>query len=1013
MLPYPGAVSSGVGSATLRLSADETQAILSYHYSGLSSPVTAKHIHADQYLNFPTQIIFDIDAATPQLDGTYVWNIAPASPLSSSDIVEIIKEGKAYLNVHTANYGGGEIRGNFTLANGSQNFVAPPPPPTLTDDHANYNAASRFLIQSTFGPSPSDIAAVQSMGYGAWISNQFSLPASHHLTNLYAIISADPTDPYDGNLVFNTWWKQAVTAPDQLRQRVAFALSEIMVVSEAGVLDNNGRALCAYYDTLLDNSFGNVRDLLKAVTLSPTMGLYLDMRGNDKGDIAGGRHANENYAREIQQLFSIGLYRMWPDGSLVMDSQGDLVPTYDQSVIEGFAKVFTGWNYHQANQANGHLPSNFAPAADYINPMVLVPTHHDLGTKQLLDNVVLPQAWGSQADSTSTNFDNYSSQDLEQALDSIFYNQTVGPFICRQLIQRLVTSHPSREYLYRVVQKFNDNGSGVRGDLQAVIRAILLDYDARSSVMLSSPTYGKQREPVLRVTATARAFPPPAPIAGTYLEDGLQYVTNTTSVPHRLNNSDTVWLDFTDGSGQPAPTSQSYNIGTVLSPTSFRITAPGMITGTYAQTTNTTITNMVTTSMVTTNVIMLSVSGHGLLPGNPVYLAFSVAGTYSQTTNTTITNMLNASMETTNIITLNIPGHDLAIGDSVKLHFTSGGASNGNYQVIWENTNNASFAVITGDSNQLSGSCYMAGAAADGVYQVMWTTNNTWFAVTTSDTHTRPTNNCFVPKLIGNSPSGFSQTGTTLTMSPGMVHGLNPGDSVYINFSTGGTDGSYTVVSVPDPTHFTVTAASSVNQTGNSQAIFPLVAPHATRSGNFSIRFNTWNVNATDTGSNPSLAQTPLHSPTVFNFFFPDYKFPGVLAAAGLTTPEFMLTSDTSVMFQMNFLEASLLNAANLNNTNGLSSFSSGDGDMVIDIGPYMTTGFTASAGIPSLVDSLNSLLLAGQLSAGARTAIINYVANSTNFPYTTPTPTYTQMRDRVRAVVHLLICSPDFTIQK
>jgi len=128
MLAYAGAVSSGVGSATLRLSADETQAILSYHYSGLSSPVTAKHVHADQYLNFPSQIIFDIDAATPQPDGSYVWTIAPASPLSSSDIIEIIKEGKAYINVHTANYGGGEIRGNFTLANGSQNFTPPPAP---------------------------------------------------------------------------------------------------------------------------------------------------------------------------------------------------------------------------------------------------------------------------------------------------------------------------------------------------------------------------------------------------------------------------------------------------------------------------------------------------------------------------------------------------------------------------------------------------------------------------------------------------------------------------------------------------------------------------------------------------------------------------------------------------------------------------------------------------------------------------------------------------------------------
>jgi hypothetical protein len=234
---------------------------------------------------------------------------------------------------------------------------------------------------------------------------------------------------------------------------------------------------------------------------------------------------------------------------------------------------------------------------------------------------------------------------------------------------------------------------------------------------------------------------------------------------------------------------------------------------------------------------------------------------------------------------------------------------------------------------------------------------------------------------------------------------------VYVDFVAGGpADGTYTVATVPDSTHFTFTVASSVNQTQNGQILWPLAAPQLVRSGDLNIRWNSWYVGYTDQGGNPSLSQTPLHSPTVFNFFFPDYKFPGPLAAAALTTPEFMLTGDTSVMFQMNFLEAGILN--NTGNTNGLSSFSSGDGDITLDIGPYMTQAYTSSSGVPTLVDTLNSLLLAGQLSAGARTTIINYVANSTNFPYNTP-PTNTQMRDRVRAVVHLLLCSPEFTIQK
>ncbi len=185
--------------------------------------------------------------------------------------------------------------------------------------------------------------------------------------------------------------------------------------------------------------------------------------------------------------------------------------------------------------------------------MVLVPTHHDLNTKLLLDNVVLPPAWGSQADPSSTNFDTYCSQDLELALDSIFNHQNVGPFICRQLIQRLVTSSPSPAYLYRVVQAFNDNGAGVRGDMQAVIRAILLDYEARSPVALAAASFGKQREPLLRVTAAARAFPAPALNGGTYSQTTNQTITVTTASPHRLGTSgDTCFRSPLDAS-PPSP----------------------------------------------------------------------------------------------------------------------------------------------------------------------------------------------------------------------------------------------------------------------------------------------------------------------------------------------------------------------------------------------------------------------------------------------------------------------------
>src|SRR5207244_3112705 len=193
-------------------------------YSGLSSPVTAKHIHVDTYQakNLQGQIVFDIDAATPEPDGSYIWNIVPSGPLSTADLVQIVKQGKSYLNVHTVNNPGGEINGHFTLANGASRFTPPPRPPAWTAD--------------------------------------------------------PPNSSFSGPLTFNTWWKESVTAPDQLRQRVAFAQSEIMVISDQGILADNARALSSYYDLLLKDAFGNFRTLLRDVTLHPAMGLYLDMR---------------------------------------------------------------------------------------------------------------------------------------------------------------------------------------------------------------------------------------------------------------------------------------------------------------------------------------------------------------------------------------------------------------------------------------------------------------------------------------------------------------------------------------------------------------------------------------------------------------------------------------------------------------------------------------------------------------------------------------------------------------
>jgi hypothetical protein len=906
LLALPGVVSDGVGSATLRVNAVGTQATLSFSITNLVGTPTGQSINSDPYLNDPGELIFDISAAKPQANGTYLWNIKATGPLQISDIQQIISEGKAAIVIESTAFANGEIGGHFTLANGSQTFTPPPAPPGWTDDSAEPDAAARFLAQATFGASSNEIATVQSLGYTGWLANQFSIPPTHGLTNVLAHPYSDPTDLYQSPLWFNTWWQNSVTAPDQLRQRVAFALSEIFVVSENGTLQNHADCLASYYDMLLDNAFGNFRTLLENVTLHPAMGLYLGMQGNNAGSIITGLHADENYAREIQQLFSVGLNHLWPDGSLVLNSQDNLVPTYGQNEVMGFASVFTGWNYYQTNQANGRLPSNWYPGANYTNPMVLVPSHHELGTKLVLDNVMLPPAWGNQAIPSTTN-DAYCSQDLESAIDSIFNNQNVGPFICRELIQRLVTSNPSRDYVYRVAQVFNDDGTGVRGNMQAVIQAILLDYEARSPDLIPQPAFGKQREPLVRVTELVRAFPAPPTVSGTYSQTTNQVITITTTSPHLLGTNDIAFLIFTDTSGNAAPTSQGYGV-TITSPTTFTVTALELSTGSYGQ---------------TNGIITAALSGYGLAVGNPVYLVF-----------------------------------------------TTGGASNGLFQVA---------SVI----------------------------DTTHFTVTTTDLVQRA-GSCLLPKL---SVGGYTQTGTNIVVSTTGPHGLIMGNSVYINFTSGSAvDGTYQVTSVSDPTHFTITTTNSANQNENSLMVYSLQSPPLTRSGTVVIQESTWTMSYTDTGTSSSLSQSPLRSPTVFNFFYPGYEFPGVLASAGITTPEFQLTTDSGVAAQMNFIEGGILN--NTGNTNGLSSFTGGNGSIVLDLDPWMTTSYTSDAGIPTLVSNLNTLLAAGQLSAAAQTNIIAYVANTNNFAYST-VPTQTQMRDRVRAVVHLITASPDYIIQK
>ena len=493
--PQGAATSQGSGTATLRLAADGKSAVLAYSYSNLTGPITGMHVHASD-----GSILFDIDAATPQPDGTIIWVFVPVGNFSVADILNMIKAGQTYVNIHTAQYPSGEIKGFFNLSTGGQTAPVPTPPPALPAGTPTAAAAGRFLSQATFGATDALITQVQNQGYDAFLNAQFAAPMSSHLSFVDAAVAALPSPspspsatPNQPTLTMtnDAWWTYAVSGQDQLRQRVAFALSETLVVSiNSAGLGNAPFALPAYYDVLVRDAFGNYRQLLEDVTLNPAMGAYLNMLQNDKANASRGTLPNENYARELMQLFSIGLYDLNLDGSLTLSSTGFPIPTYGQSEILGTAAVLTGWTYAQPGVTNPVFRPGFPQ--DWRDPMINIPTRHQTTAKTILNGVVIPS-------------DQTAAQDLRVTLDTIFNHPNVGPFICRQLIQRLVTSNPSPGYVYRVSSVFNDNGQGVRGDLKAVVRAILMDYDARVGFVTAQGA-GHEREPVVRVTNLLRAF---------------------------------------------------------------------------------------------------------------------------------------------------------------------------------------------------------------------------------------------------------------------------------------------------------------------------------------------------------------------------------------------------------------------------------------------------------------------------------------------------------------------------
>jgi uncharacterized protein (DUF1800 family) len=954
LTPQAGAVTNAYGSCTLRLSPDKTTAYVTPTFTGLGSDFFAMHVHDDR-LPPTSNIVFDLDEPDVEVlaDGSHVWHITGVGTLSAEEIADGIAQ-HAFLNVHSVQYMSGEIKGYFKPLDGSSTYTPPPAPPDWTvqaeASHTNATAATRFLQQTTFGATATEIAAVQgASSYSAWIDAEFEKPVTKHLPYVeqYRTVTNPNNPTYPGTLTFNSWWKNSIEADDQLRQRVAFALSEIMVVSENGPLDDRANALSDYYDMLLDHSFGNARDLLEAVTLHPAMGRYLDMLRNDKPSLTSGRIPNENYAREILQLFSLGLNRMHPDGSLILNSHGLPIPVYGQEEIIGFAHVFTGWEYGYT----GDYKTSFNASSNWIEPMREVPARHFTGTKRLLNNIVLPglpvvngtplDPYGnpSSAVRDDPSFQALARAELDQLHDQLFEHPNMGPFLCRQLIQRLVTSTPSRGYIHRVVSKFNDNGSGVRGDMKAVIKAILLDYEARSLVAAAAPGYGKQREPVVRVTQFVRAFKPSNNFAGLYTQDGGLITVNTAPTVHRLSNAQKVLLGFSGPSAKS--TDGDYSVSSAIPPTanSFTVRTRDIHRSTWAQ-----------------------------------------AG---------------------NVITVTTPvTYDYDPGQSVYIRFRSG----------------------------------PDGIVADGVHTIVSTPSSSTFTIAAPDSTTR-SGACDVAWLRGSYSQNHTAGVTTLTVTCGTLPEQAVGNKLHMSFEpvTGQTtwppDGVYTIdsISESEPRRYTLTPDSGIvsTLTGRSGTFHAAAAtPVLDRGGSASdiavSGYSDWNVSSTDT----DLGQTPLRSPTVFNFFEPDYQFPGILAANGLITPEFQLSSDTNVIRQANYLFGGIYSHATSTTssstyTNGFNSFKAGAHDMMMDFSPWMgprTSGtdyWTDNSNLRALIQEFSKVLMAGQMSAAMEDEIYNFVSNTTNMSYTAAGPTETQRRNRVRAILHLIAVSPDFAIQR
>jgi len=531
--PQNGATTNGTGVLSFILQGDNEQGLLSYTFSNLTSVQTDQHIHLSPSGN----MIKDIESKGNITN--YLWDLAPGGIfVTEQQMLDALFNGEFFLNIHTANYSGGEISAAFIF----DENIKPPEEVTLSENAIDRDII-RFLTQATFGAIPEDYQVLRSQitddgsnrlqVYQAWIEEQLQVEQTSLLALTNAIVPHFPEEvevDWEWRIRRDAFWPIAVYGKDQLRQRMAFALSEILVIGDDdGKIRDTHRGVAQYWDLLAENAFGHYNEALYDATLHPIMGYWLSHLKNRKENSALGFFPDENFAREIMQLFSIGLVHRELNGTIKLGADNLPIPTYDNETITNMAKVFTGLSFSHQGYGNTKLVNNdfdlgiwtYGNQYRWTEPMKYFAEPHEFDQKTLFtDNgitLVIPEMASGDAHD--------AEQELLTVINALVAHKSAAPFIAKQLIQRFVTSNPSPEYIERVATAF-----GSTGDLNATIKAILLDNEARNPNAANSKYFGKIKEQVLQMTSLMRLFQASSKIP-------LDNKTNGLNLPSSLTNN--------------------------------------------------------------------------------------------------------------------------------------------------------------------------------------------------------------------------------------------------------------------------------------------------------------------------------------------------------------------------------------------------------------------------------------------------------------------------------------------